>query len=159
MKKRIKLNINGDVYEMEVEDRRTLLDVLREDLSLMGTKKMCDTGQCGSCTILLGGLPVLACLILAADADGKPIQTIEGVAQGGVLDPIQGEFIEKGAIQCGFCTPGMIMTAKGLLAKNPHPSDEEIKRAIAGNLCRCTGYVRIVEAIRSAATRTKEQAL
>jgi carbon-monoxide dehydrogenase small subunit len=159
MKKRIKLNVNGDVYEVEVENRRTLLDVLREDLSLMGTKRMCDTGQCGSCTVLLGGLPVLSCLLLAADAAGKPIQTIEGVARGGELDPVQEEFIEKGAIQCGFCTPGMIMTAKGLLEKNPHPSDQEIKRAIAGNLCRCTGYVRIVEAIRSAATRSKEQAL
>ena len=159
MKRRIKLNVNGDHYELEVENRRTLLEVLREDLSLMGTKKMCDTGQCGSCTVLLGGLPVNSCLVLAADADGKQIETIEGIAKGGVLHPIQEEFIDKAAIQCGFCTPGMIMTAKGFLAKNPHPSDLEIKRAIAGNMCRCTGYVRIVEAIRSAATRSKEQAL
>jgi carbon-monoxide dehydrogenase small subunit len=153
MKRRINLIVNGDHYELEVENRRTLLEVIREDLSLLGTKKMCDTGQCGSCTVLLEGLPVNSCLVLAADADGKRIETIEGIAQGQVLHPIQEEFIDKGAIQCGFCTPGMIMTAKGFLEKNPHPSDEEIKRAIAGNMCRCTGYIRIVEAIRSAATR------
>lgn len=159
MRKKIKLTVNGDFYELEVDNRRTLLEVIREDLSLLGTKKMCDTGQCGSCTVLLGGLPVNACLILAADADGKDIQTIEGVAREEGLHPIQEEFIEKGAIQCGFCTPGMIMTAKGFLSKHPYPSEDEIKEAIAGNLCRCTGYIRIVEAIRSAATRLKEQGL
>jgi aerobic carbon-monoxide dehydrogenase small subunit len=153
MKKRIRLMVNGDLHELEVEDRRTLLEVIRDDLSLLGTKKMCDSGQCGSCTVLLDGLPVNGCLVLAADAHGKEIETIEGLVRGGTLHPIQEEFIEKGAIQCGFCTPGMIMTTKGFLAKYPHPSEEEIKTAIAGNLCRCTGYIRIVEAIRSAATR------
>lgn len=156
MKREITLTINGEVHTLEVENRRTLLDVLREDLGLLGTKKMCDMGECGSCTVLLDGMAVNACLTLAVDAQGKKIETIEGVAQGGRLHPIQESFVAKGAVQCGFCSPGMIMTAKAFLKKNPSPTKEEVKTAIAGNLCRCTGYVRIVDAILSAADSMKE---
>jgi carbon-monoxide dehydrogenase small subunit len=156
MKREITLTINGEDLQVEVENRRTLLDVLREDLHLLGTKKMCDKGECGSCTVLLDGKAVNACLILAVDARGKKIETIEGVAQEGRLHPIQEAFVAKGAVQCGFCSPGMIMTTKAFLQKNPHPTEEEAKTAIAGNLCRCTGYVRIVDAILSAAESLKE---
>jgi aerobic carbon-monoxide dehydrogenase small subunit len=157
MKREVKLKINNEVHILEVENRRTLLDVIREDLHLKGTKKMCDMGECGSCTVLMDGLAVNACLTLAADAQGKNIETIEGLAKGRVLHPIQEVFVAKGAVQCGFCSPGMIMTTKGLLKKNPNPTEEEVKVAIAGNLCRCTGYVRIVDAVLSAAGRMKEQ--
>lgn len=155
MKKTVKLLINGETHILEVEHRRTLLEVIRDDLRLTGTKKMCGQGECGSCTVLMDGLAVNACLVLALDADGKRIETIEGLAQGGVLHPIQEAFIEKGAIQCGFCTPGMILTTKALLVKNPSPTEVEIKTAIAGNFCRCTGYARIVDAIQSAAVRLR----
>ena len=155
MKKTVKLVINGETHVLEVEHRRTLLEVIRDDLRLTGTKKMCGQGECGSCTVLMDGLAVNACLVLALDADGKRIETIEGLAQGGMLHPIQEAFIEKGAIQCGFCAPGMILTTKALLAKNPSPTEVEIKTAIAGNFCRCTGYARIVDAIQSAAVRLR----
>jgi carbon-monoxide dehydrogenase small subunit len=155
MKKTVKLVINGETHILEVEHRRTLLEVIRDDLRLTGTKKMCGQGECGSCTVLMDGLAVNACLVLALDADGKQIETIEGLAQGGGLHPIQEAFIEKGAIQCGFCTPGMILTTKALLVKNPKPTEVEIKTAIAGNFCRCTGYARIVDAIQSAAVRLR----
>ena len=155
MKKTVKLLINGETHILEVEHRRTLLEVIRDDLRLTGTKKMCGQGECGSCTVLMDGLAVNACLVLALDADGKRIETIEGLAQGGGLHPIQEAFIEKGAIQCGFCTPGMILTTKALLVKNPSPTEVEIKTAIAGNFCRCTGYARIVDAIQSAAVRLR----
>jgi len=156
MKREITLTINGEDHKVEVENRRTLLDVLREDLHLLGTKKMCDMGECGSCTVLLDGKAVNACLVLAVDARGKKIETIEGVAREGRLHPIQEAFVARGAVQCGFCSPGIIMTTKAFLKKNPHPSEAEAKTAIAGNLCRCTGYVRIVEAILSAADSMKE---
>lgn len=156
MKREITLTINGEDHKVEVENRRTLLDVLREDLRLLGTKKMCDKGECGSCTVLLDGKAVNACLTLAVDALGKKIETIEGVAREGRLHPIQEAFVARGAVQCGFCSPGMIMTTKAFLQKNPHPTEEEAKTAIAGNLCRCTGYVRIVDAILSAADSVKE---
>ena len=156
MKREITLTINAEIHKLEVENRRTLLDVIREDLRLLGTKKMCDQGECGSCTVLLDGMAVNACLTLAVDARGKKIETIEGVAQGGSLDPIQESFVAKGAVQCGFCSPGMIMTAKAFLKENPSPTEEEAKTAIAGNFCRCTGYVRIVDAILSAADSVKE---
>jgi len=156
MKREITLTINGEDHKVEVENRRTLLDVLREDIRLLGTKKMCDKGECGSCTVLLDGKAVNACLTLAVDALGKKIETIEGVAQEGRLHPIQEAFVAKGAVQCGFCSPGMIMTTKAFLQKNPHPTEEEAKTAIAGNLCRCTGYVRIVDAILWAADSLKE---
>jgi len=155
MKKTVKLVINGETHILEVEHRRTLLEVIRDDLRLTGTKKMCGQGECGSCTVLMDGLAVNACLVLALDADGKRIETIEGLAQGGKLHPIQEAFIEKGAIQCGFCSPGMILTTKALLVKNPSPTEVEIKTAIAGNFCRCTGYARIVDAIQSAAVRLR----
>lgn len=155
MKKTIRIEVNGDPYTLEVESRRTLSEVIRDDLQLRGTKKMCDLGECGSCTVIMDGLAVTSCLILAVDADGKKIQTIEGVARGETLDPIQEEFVQRGAVQCGFCTPGMVLTAKAFLAKNPKPTEEEVKRAISGNLCRCTGYVRIVEAIMASAERLR----
>ena len=155
MKKKIRIEVNGDPYALEVENRRTLSEVIRDDLKLLGTKKMCDLGECGSCTVIMDGRAVPSCLVLAVDADGKKIQTIEGVAQGMTLDPIQEEFIQKGAIQCGFCTPGMVLTAKAFLEKNPRPTEEEVKQAISGNLCRCTGYVRIVEAILASAERLR----
>jgi carbon-monoxide dehydrogenase small subunit len=155
MKKTVTLVINGETHILEVEHRRTLLEVIRDDLRLTGTKKMCGQGECGSCTVLMDGLAVNACLVLALDADGKRIETIEGLAQGGGLHPIQEAFIEKGAIQCGFCAPGMILTTKALLVKNPSPTEVEIKTAIAGNFCRCTGYARIVDAIQSAAVRLR----
>ena len=124
-----------------------MLDVIRYRLELTGTKKGCDTGQCGSCTVLLDGRPVNSCLILAIEARGKEILTIEGVAKNGQLHPLQEAFIQEGAVQCGYCTPGMLLSAKALLDENPNPTEEEVKEAIAGNLCRCTGYVKIVTAI------------
>jgi carbon-monoxide dehydrogenase small subunit len=147
MKQLIELRVNGDPYEIAIEPRRTLLEVLRENVGLTGTKEGCDMGACGSCTVLLDNKAVLSCLTLAVEAQGKEIITIEGLAQNGKLHPLQEAFVNHGAIQCGFCTPGMILSAKALLDGNPHPNKEEIKEAIAGNLCRCTGYVKIVEAI------------
>jgi carbon-monoxide dehydrogenase small subunit len=147
MDKQIRLKVNGESYELLVEPRRTLLDVIREDLCLTGTKRGCDTGDCGACTVLINGMPVNSCLVLAVDAQDKDIMTIEGIAQDGQLHPIQEAFINHGAIQCGFCTPGMIISAKALLDNNPRPTELEVRKAIAGNLCRCTGYDKIVKAI------------
>jgi carbon-monoxide dehydrogenase small subunit len=140
--------VNGEKYILEVKPNRVLLDVLREDLGLTGTKKGCGMGKCGACTIILDGRPVHSCLLLAAHADRSRITTIEGIA-GEAPHPLQSAFVEKGAVQCGFCTPGMINAAKALLDTNPDPDEAEIKLAIAGNLCRCTGYNQIVAAIRS----------
>lgn len=151
MKKIISLKINGTMYEEAVNVRRTLLEVIREQIGLTGTHKGCDEGECGACTVLMDGKPVASCLVLAVEADGKEITTIEGLAHGENLHPIQRAFINHGAIQCGFCTPGMILTAKALLDENHNPTMEEIKSGIAGNLCRCTGYFQIIEAISSAA--------
>jgi carbon-monoxide dehydrogenase small subunit len=150
MKRVLKLHVNGETLEILSEPHKTLLEVLREDLGLTGTKRACDLGTCGACTVLINGKPHLSCLTLAADAQGKEILTIEGLSQDGELHPLQKAFVEQGAIQCGFCTPGMILTAKAFLEKHPHPSEEEVKKAISGNLCRCTGYVKIVEDIFSA---------
>ena len=130
-----------------MEPRRTLLEVLRENLGLTGAKEGCDMGECGTCTVLMEGRPVLSCLLLAVESQGKEIVTIEGLAKGGHLHPLQQSFIDHGAIQCGFCTPGMILTARALLDENPYPKEEDVKRAIGGNLCRCTGYVKIIESI------------
>ncbi|MBI1987612.1 MAG: (2Fe-2S)-binding protein [Nitrospinae bacterium] len=149
MKHNITLIVNEKSYTLEVDSQRTLLDVLRRDLSLTGTKEGCGMGDCGTCTVLLEGRPVNSCLTLAVEADGQHIQTIEGVAQNGVLHPIQQAFIDHGAIQCGFCTPGMVLSTKALLESNPHPTELEVRTAIAGNLCRCTGYDKIVKAIMS----------
>ncbi len=149
MKRILKLNVNGEDLEILVEGHKTLLEVLREDLGLTGTKRGCDLGTCGACTVLIDGKPWLSCLTLATAVQGKKITTIEGLAEDGKLHPLQASFIEKGAIQCGFCTPGMILTAKAFLEENPRPSEEEVKKAISGNLCRCTGYVKIIEAILS----------
>ena len=151
MKKTICLVVNGDQYEVAVEPRQSLLEVLRDSLGLTGTKRGCGTGDCGACTVLLDGLPVNSCLVLAVDAKGKDVLTIEGLADGNKLHPIQEAFIEHGGLQCGYCTPGMILSAKALLDENPRPTDEEVKSAIAGNLCRCTGYVKIVESVLAAA--------
>jgi aerobic carbon-monoxide dehydrogenase small subunit len=149
MKQIIKLQVNGEEREVLTGVHKTLLEVLREDLGLTGTKRGCDLGTCGACTVLIDGKPYLSCLTLAADVQGKEILTIEGLGEGGGLHPLQKAFVEKGALQCGFCTPGMILTAKAFLDEKPHPSEGEVKKAISGNLCRCTGYVNIVKAILS----------
>ena len=150
-----KLRVNGEERDVACAPNRTLLEVLREDLQLLGTKEACDDGSCGVCTVLVDGRPMRSCLLLAVRMEGKEITTIEGIAQAGALHPIQQAFIDQGAIQCGFCTPGMILTAKALLDENPAPSKHEIRRAISGNLCRCTGYNKIVDAIGSAAASMK----
>lgn len=147
MKKLITLQVNGEACEVAAEPRTILLDVLREQLGLTGAKLACDYGNCGSCTVLIDGKAVLSCLTLAMDAQGKDITTIEGMAQNGLLHPLQQAFVEHGAIQCGFCTPGMLLSAKALLDQNPHPDETEVKEAISGNLCRCTGYHKIADAI------------
>jgi len=146
-KKLIKLQVNSEKMECTVRNNITLLDLLRDVLDLTGTKKGCDTGECGACTVILDGKAVNACLILAVDADGSEVQTIEGVRKMS-LHPLQISFIERGAIQCGFCTPGMIMSAKALLDRNPNPTSEEIKTALAGNLCRCGAYNKILYSIK-----------
>lgn len=153
MKQRIHLRVNGEDYELEVDPRRRLLDVLRDDLGLTGTKEGCGTGDCGACSVLLDGKLINSCLKLAVSADGADILTIEGLAQGGTLHPLQEAFMEKGGLQCGICTPGMIMAAKALLDENPHPTVEEIRLALAGNLCRCTGYTKIIESVQAAAEK------
>jgi xanthine dehydrogenase E subunit len=147
----INLTVNNRPYRLNVPSHRTLLDIIREDLGLTGTKEGCGLGECGACTVLLDGKAVNSCLVLAAEADGSEITTVEGLAKGDKLHPIQQAFVDHGGLQCGFCTPGMIMSAKALLDENPHPTEEEIKQAIAGNLCRCTGYTKIIESIKAAA--------
>ena len=148
MKKRvIELNVNGQAHELLVGPNRTLLEILREDLGLTGTKRGCNRGACGACTILIDGRPVRSCLTLAVEAQGKKVLTIEGLQEGDRLTPLQEAFVSEGAVQCGFCTPGMILTAKALLAENPTPMIEDVLRAISGNLCRCTGYFKITKAV------------
>lgn len=149
----IQLDINGKTYSISVPSQRTLLEVLREDLGLTGTKEGCAEGECGVCTVLLDGLPVRSCLLLAVDVRGRKIMTIEGVSPKGDLHPLQKAFIEHGAIQCGFCTPGMILSAKAILDQNPFSGEEEIRVGLSGNLCRCTGYVKIFKAVQAAAQR------
>ncbi|MBM4312481.1 MAG: (2Fe-2S)-binding protein [Deltaproteobacteria bacterium] len=147
----MKLKVNGVWREVETRPDRILLDLLREELGLTGTKKGCEAGECGACTVIMNGRAVLACLVPAAKADGAEIMTIEGLAGKGGLHPLQQAFLEAGAVQCGYCTPGMLLAAKALLDTNPEPSLEDVKRAISGNLCRCTGYTKIVQAVRAAA--------
>jgi aerobic carbon-monoxide dehydrogenase small subunit len=153
MKKMITLNVNNQEYDLVIPVNLTLTQVLRENLKLTGTKQGCSVGDCGACTVLMDGEPVNSCLILAVEAEGNRIQTIEGLAEEGKLHAVQEAFVEKGGIQCGFCSPGMILTAKALLDKNPSPNETEIREAISGNLCRCTGYQKIVESIQEAAER------
>jgi len=151
MKMIIQLHVNGELVEAAVDPNRTLLQFLRDDLGLTGTKHGCGLGDCGACTVILDGKPVNSCLVLAVQARGREVLTIEGLAENGKLHPIQRAFVEKGAIQCGFCTPGMILSAKALLDENPSPTELEIRTALSGNLCRCTGYQKIVEAVQEAA--------
>ncbi len=163
----LQIRVNGNDHRLEVENDRLLLTFLRDDLGLTGTKEGCSTGSCGACGVLLDGKLVSSCLILAVSAEGREIETIEGVAGDGasvagdgasVLDPVQAAFVERGGLQCGFCTPGMIMAARALLAENLHPSEAQIKDWMMGNLCRCTGYYKILDSIRAAAARLQEEA-
>lgn len=150
-KERAHFIVNGRSYEVLIEPHMLLVDVLREKIGLTGTKYACGTGDCGACTVLVDGKPVLSCLTLAVTARDRNIMTIEGVAEGTELHPIQQAFVELGAVQCGFCSPGMVLSAKALLEENPKPTRDEIKEGLAGNLCRCTGYIKIVEAVQVAA--------
>jgi len=143
----VELSVNGTKYQLKIEPWRTLVEVLREKLGLVGTKKSCNEGECGACTVIMDGKAVTSCLVLALDAQGKDIVTIEGLSEGETLDPIQESFLKHGGVQCGYCTPGMIMSAKALLDKNPNPTLDETRRAISGNLCRCTGYQHIIDSI------------
>jgi aerobic carbon-monoxide dehydrogenase small subunit len=153
MKSLLNCKVNGEEHVVLVDPRDTLLELLRERLGLTGSKEGCGNGNCGTCTVLLDGAPVNACLVLALEVSGHEILTIEGLASGGELHPIQSALVEAGGTQCGFCTPGIVLSAKALLDDNPAPSEQEIRQAIAGNLCRCTGYNKIIDAIASVATR------
>ncbi|HZD41365.1 MAG TPA: (2Fe-2S)-binding protein [Terriglobales bacterium] len=150
MKIPVRLNVNGESYELAIAPYRTLVDVLREEIRLTGSKKGCDVGDCGACTVLLDGKPVNSCLVLAATAQDKEILTIEGLAQNGKLHPLQEAFIKEGAVQCGYCTPGVLMSLKALVDHNPAPTLEDVKIAMAGNLCRCTGYSKMFKAVEAA---------
>ena len=153
-KARLACSVNGEPVEVFVDPSKTLLEALREDLQLTGTKHGCELGECGACAVLVDGEPLLSCLALAVDCEGRAITTVEGLAAGGVLHPLQEAFADLGAAQCGYCTPGILVTAKALLDRRPHPSAQEVREALAGNLCRCTGYHQIVEAVLRAAERT-----
>jgi carbon-monoxide dehydrogenase small subunit len=153
MKHQISVTVNGAAHEAEVESRLLLVHFIREQLRLTGTHIGCDTSHCGVCTVLLDGQPVKSCTVLAVQADGRSVSTVEGLEQGGKLHPIQEAFTEKHALQCGFCTPGMLMTCSALLERNKNPSEQEIRQAISGNLCRCTGYLNIVKAVQYAAEK------
>jgi aerobic-type carbon monoxide dehydrogenase small subunit (CoxS/CutS family) len=152
----IDLNVNGERYRLSVPSHWTLLRVIREQLALTGTKNGCEAGECGACTVLMNGQPVNSCMVLAPEADGADIVTIEGLSEEGRLAPIQEAFVETGSIQCGFCTPGALIAAHALLARNAYPSEDEIREALVGNLCRCTGYGRMVKAIQLVALRAAE---
>lgn len=153
---RITLIINGEYEQVDVPGHLTLLQMLREKLALTGTKNGCNAGECGACTVLLNGEPVNSCMILAVECDGAQVVTVEGLAHDGVLDPIQDAIINHGGVQCGFCTPGILISSKALLKRVPDPSEDEIREALVGNLCRCTGYLRIIDAVRDAARRQRE---
>jgi len=150
VKRELHIRVNGDEYQLLVDARRTLLDVIRDEIGLTGTKNGCNQGECGACTVLLDGEPVNSCLVLAHEAEGQDVLTIEGLGSGDKLHPVQQAFVETGAIQCGYCTPGMVLATKALLDRNPEPTQEEIIEGLKGNLCRCTGYVKIVEAVQAA---------
>ncbi|MBI5586403.1 MAG: (2Fe-2S)-binding protein [Deltaproteobacteria bacterium] len=158
MKTAIELRINGENYELLVSPNNTLLEVLREKLGLMGTKRGCDLGACGACTVLLDGEAVLSCLLLALDAVGREVTTIEGLSETGELHPLQQAFVDQGALQCGFCTPGMILTAQAILLEDPRPTEATIKKKMSGNLCRCTGYKKVVDVMRGVPTPAGKEA-
>jgi aerobic-type carbon monoxide dehydrogenase small subunit (CoxS/CutS family) len=151
----IKFNLNGETAEVAFAPHKTLLEVLREDLALTGTKHGCELGECGTCTVLVDGRSILSCLMLGLDAEGREVTTIEGMAKGGVLHPLQDTFADTGAAQCGYCSPGFLLAAKELIDKLPNPTRDEIKEALSGNLCRCTGYIKIYEAVELAAARMR----
>jgi carbon-monoxide dehydrogenase small subunit len=151
----VTVDVNGVTERLQVPSNLTLLQMLREELGLTGTKNGCSAGECGACTVLMNGEPVNSCMVLAVEADGASIVTVEGLSREGQLDPLQKAFVEEGAIQCGFCTPGMLMSARALLDRKPNPSEEDIRQALVGNLCRCTGYVRIVRAVQKAARASR----
>jgi len=155
-KRTVRFRVNGESLSLAVDDWKTLLEVLRDDLGLTGAKYACGTGECGACTVLMDGKPILSCLTLAVRVEGKEILSIEGLAKDGVLHPIQQAFLEHGAVQCGFCTPGLVLTAKSLLDRNPAPTEKQIREYIKGNLCRCTGYAKVVEAISACADMSKK---
>ncbi|MBW2038403.1 MAG: (2Fe-2S)-binding protein [Deltaproteobacteria bacterium] len=157
MKRSVLLRVNGETHEVFITPSRTLLEVLRHDLHLTGAKEACGIGACGACSVLVNGKPVNSCITLAVEVEGQEIETIEGLAEAGNLHPLQKAFIDHHAFQCGFCTPGMIMAAKALLDRNPEPTEEEIRNAISGNLCRCTGYGNITNAILSAAEKMRKK--
>ena len=157
MKTQIRLQVNGFEYDLLIRPHWTLADVLRDELGLTGTKKGCGKGECGACTVIVDGEAILSCMVLAIQTQGKRILTIEGLSQEGRLDALQDAFVQYGAIQCGYCTPGMIMTARALLSKNARPSEEEIKKALSGNLCRCTGYVKIIDAVKNASIQEPQK--
>jgi carbon-monoxide dehydrogenase small subunit len=151
----ITLTVNGEYEQVDVPANMTLLQMLRDKLSLTGTKNGCSAGECGACTVLLNGEPVNSCMVLAVECEGAAVITVEGLAKDGVLDPIQEAIIDHGGVQCGFCTPGILISARGLLNRNPNPSEDDIREALVGNLCRCTGYLRIIEAVQEAASRER----
>ena len=155
MKALLALKVNGEEREVFAPVHKTLLEVLREDLNLTGTKHGCELGECGTCTVLIDGEPVLSCLVLPVECQGRDIETVEGMAEGGELHPLQQAFAELGAAQCGYCTPGILLTAEALLADNPTPTRDEVRHALAGNLCRCTGYTKILDAVELAALRMR----
>jgi carbon-monoxide dehydrogenase small subunit len=150
---RISLTINGEYEQVDVPSEMTLLQMLRDKLALTGTKNGCNAGECGSCTVLLNNEPVNSCMVLAVECQGGSIMTVEGLAKDGVLDPVQQTIMEHGGVQCGYCTPGILISARALLDRSPDPSEEDIREALVGNLCRCTGYLRIVDAVKDAASR------
>jgi carbon-monoxide dehydrogenase small subunit len=157
MKIRLSCTVNRELVDLVVDDYKTLLEVLREDLGLTGTKHGCELGECGACAVVVDGEPLLSCLLLAAESEGRHIETVEGLAAGGRLHPLQESFADLGAAQCGYCIPGMLMTAKALLDREPRPSRERICEALSGNLCRCTGYLQIVDAVQAAAKKAEAQ--
>ncbi len=150
---RISMMVNGEYEQIDVPSNMTLMHMLRDKLALTGTKNGCNAGECGACTVLLNGEPVNSCMVLAVECEGANIVTVEGLAKDGVLDPVQQTIIDHGGVQCGFCTPGILISSRALLDRIPNPTEEEIREALVGNLCRCTGYIRIVDAVKEAATR------